>query len=230
MLSYAIGDIHGNIIALKRLVSYLNNPKKLIFVGDYIDKGIFVKETIDYLIDLSKNIKCVFLMGNHEYALIQYSIEQKEKWLMFLQKYGGQETVNSYIGSNKVSNAALSEMIKQMKKTNHWKFISELTLFYSVQDYYIFHSGYDSSLNSLDDVIKYNIESIFFSRSEFINSLKLLEGKKIIFGHTAFKEPYIDKYKIGIDTGAGYDGVLTAFNIEEKYFINSFGKVMNLNM
>lgn len=55
-------------------------------------------------------------------------------------------------------------------------------------------------------------------REEFIYS-QYDFGKKVIFGHTPFMNtPYIDPYKIGIDTGAVYGGKLTCLKLPEITF------------
>jgi serine/threonine protein phosphatase 1 len=69
-----IGDIHGNLENLKLLLEKLKSfvDYTIVFLGDYIDRGRQVKETIQYLINF-KNQRpqnsTHFLLGNHEYAL-----------------------------------------------------------------------------------------------------------------------------------------------------------------
>ena len=68
MRAIAIGDIHGG---LKGLVQVLNRVElkdgdALIFMGDYIDGWSEAAQTIQFLIDLSKKFKCVFVKGNHD--------------------------------------------------------------------------------------------------------------------------------------------------------------------
>eukprot|EP01080_Neovahlkampfia_damariscottae_P003524 gene3524-6171_t len=70
----AIGDIHGNLPNLKKLLTKLKEFEDytIVFLGDYIDRGIYVKETVQYLIDFKKqrrNNSTYYLLGNHEYAL-----------------------------------------------------------------------------------------------------------------------------------------------------------------
>ena len=69
----AIGDIHGEITKLNNLIEKLTlqNNDKLIFLGDYIDRGQGSKQVVDKLIELSKSYECEFLMGNHEFALLE---------------------------------------------------------------------------------------------------------------------------------------------------------------
>ena len=66
---FVIGDIHGEILKLKKIISNILNMGKyptLVFIGDYIDKGENSKEVLDYLLDLQTKENCIFLWGNHE--------------------------------------------------------------------------------------------------------------------------------------------------------------------
>lgn len=92
---YAFGDIHGNALKLELLVNKLDldNNSKLIFLGDYIDRGNKSYEVIEYLIDLDKKYDCIFLKGNHELMFIDY-LEGKDEGL-FLDN-GGTKTLKSY--------------------------------------------------------------------------------------------------------------------------------------
>ncbi len=68
------GDIHGDIATLSLLLDKANAPKliegggKLIFLGDYIDRGEYQIETILFLITLQLMYKdrVILLRGNHE--------------------------------------------------------------------------------------------------------------------------------------------------------------------
>lgn len=58
----AIGDIHGEVFQLNRLLEQMNPTKNdtLVFLGDYIDRGENSKEVIELLLNLSQNSKCIF--------------------------------------------------------------------------------------------------------------------------------------------------------------------------
>ena len=58
---YAIGDIHGSLDALERLMEKINpdlQRDRLLFVGDYIDRGPRAKGIVDYIIRLKKSGPC----------------------------------------------------------------------------------------------------------------------------------------------------------------------------
>ena len=65
-------------------------------------------------------------------------------------------------------------------------------------------------------------EDLLWIREEFIDKKHNLK-QKIIFGHTAFYEPFVAEDKIGIDTGCGKEDntFLTAFICDDEYFITS---------
>lgn len=63
-----ISDIHGCFHTLVKLVDRvrkLDPDSKLIFVGDYVDRGHHNKDVIEYLIELQKD-GAVCLRGNHD--------------------------------------------------------------------------------------------------------------------------------------------------------------------
>ncbi|MGQ9477356.1 MAG: metallophosphoesterase family protein [Candidatus Bipolaricaulia bacterium] len=72
-----VGDTHGDLEASKRVVSrYLKRGTKLVFLGDYVDRGPASRENINYLLEqkLSHPQELFLLMGNHEgWSVAQFS-------------------------------------------------------------------------------------------------------------------------------------------------------------
>jgi Calcineurin-like phosphoesterase len=68
-MDYAIGDIHGcldKVVRLLEVLRYDPTIDRLIFLGDYIDRGPDSKGVLDLLLHLQQaNPANVFLMGNH---------------------------------------------------------------------------------------------------------------------------------------------------------------------
>ena len=97
---YAIGDIHGSLRALCRLMAECERdadgrPMRLVFIGDYIDRGPDSRGVVDYLMNLQSRLvaNAICLMGNHE-ALALSAIDDldTENWIF----NGGDMTLRSY--------------------------------------------------------------------------------------------------------------------------------------
>ncbi len=68
----AVSDIHGHLDRFKALLRKVHyNPLEdyLVIIGDFVEKGDQVLETIHYLMYLSQFPKCTILLGNCEWAL-----------------------------------------------------------------------------------------------------------------------------------------------------------------
>jgi len=75
-----VGDTHGDLEASQKVIKdYLKEGNKIIFLGDYVDRGSFSKENLDFLLEQKeKNPEKVFLLqGNHEgHRILKFSPEQ----------------------------------------------------------------------------------------------------------------------------------------------------------
>ena len=86
MIRYAmydfIGDIHGQVMELKSLLdkmgyatnagNYKNAERKVVFLGDFIDRGRHQREVINIARTMMQNGAALSVMGNHEYNAIAY--------------------------------------------------------------------------------------------------------------------------------------------------------------
>ena len=96
MRTLAIGDIHGCHVALTCLLEQVQpHPEdRIVFLGDYIDRGPASREVVDTLLSLKKVCSTIFLRGNHEEMLLDARKNAGEARLWQLS--GGFETVASY--------------------------------------------------------------------------------------------------------------------------------------
>jgi serine/threonine protein phosphatase 1 len=207
---YAIGDIHG---CLNHLINLLNLIKpdlhrhKLVFVGDYLDRGPQSAKVVDFIINLKKkfnpeNIIC--LMGNHERMFLDFLRGQDESFFLL---NGGKSTAVSYWGQH-------WERRERLLPPGHDSFFASLRLYYETDDYIFVHGGLRPGL----PVVAQKEEDLLWIRNEFILS-KFDFGRRVIFGHTPVRTPLILPNKIGIDTGAVYGNKLTCVQLpEEKFF------------
>jgi hypothetical protein len=81
-----IGDIHGHADKLKELLVKLDYSKqngfyshpdrKVLFIGDYIDRGPKMPETLEIVKAMVENNSAIALMGNHEYNALCFHAHQ----------------------------------------------------------------------------------------------------------------------------------------------------------
>jgi serine/threonine protein phosphatase 1 len=205
---YAIGDIHGSLASLDRLMDKINpdfEHDQLLFVGDYIDRGPRPKEVVDYIIRLKMLApgRIICLKGNHEAMFLDF-LEGRGKDLFLLN--GGDSTLTDYGGG--------SWMAKDLVlPPDHQQFYQELQLFYETADYIFVHGGLKPGVALADQ----QEDDLLWIRGEFITSQEDF-GRRVIFGHTPFKQPLVMPNKIGIDTGAVYGNFLTALKLPEEEF------------
>jgi serine/threonine protein phosphatase 1 len=208
---YVIGDIHGCSETLKALLNKLvpfHDDDTIIFIGDYIDRGPDSKGVVDIILDLRKRHKrTITLMGNHELmfmnALKGVDVEE------FLQ-IGGEETFKSY----GIPLDSLQDIHTRIPIEHH-VFFQELLLYWEDQENIYVHAGLKPGMH----LTQQPMDWLLWARDEFID-LTYDFGKKVIYGHTPFDKPKTDVNKIGIDTGAVYDGSLTCLVLPDMEFIS----------
>ena len=93
----AIGDIHGCLAPLKLLWEIVDpQPEdRIIFMGDYVDRGPDSKGVIDFLISLQPDFDITFLSGNHEEKFFLSHIDSTDL-AHWLDAWGGGATLESY--------------------------------------------------------------------------------------------------------------------------------------
>src|SRR3954463_9356161 len=92
-----IGDIHGDARRLDALLAKLDlQDRKLVFLGDYIDRGPGSRSVLGILCDLKRALadQVVFLAGNHDLAFLRYL---KDGNLARFAAFGGIATLRSYV-------------------------------------------------------------------------------------------------------------------------------------
>jgi len=207
---FAVGDIHGCYEALCRLLERIPiawGRDRLVFLGDYIDRGPDSFEVVEHLIALGRrHPDVVFLKGNHEAMLLEY-LEGRDR-LTYLYN-GGRQTLESYL---RRAPAAAGPPVPE----EHRRFFESLRLFYETEDYLFVHAGMRHGL----PLARQRAEDLLWIREEFLSERRPF-GKRVVFGHTPFEEPLVEDNKIGIDTGAVYGNKLTCLQLPEERFIHA---------
>ena len=219
---YVIGDIHGCLSELtslhkKILTSDQFKVKEdlLIYLGDYIDRGLKSKDVIDQIIKLKTNkIKTIHLMGNHEELMIDFLFNKNnniKNWLNF----GADQTFKSYDIEivefikdgfkdnvvNKLRDALLGKM-----SNDHINFFKNLKTTFSTEKYLFVHAGVDPDKNLSEQTKK----DYLWSRSGDFFHKDFKAEKIIVHGHTPEPNIINNPYRINIDTGCYFSGKLSS--------------------
>jgi len=72
-----VGDTHGDLEASQKIIrNYLKEGNKIVFLGDYVDRGPFSKENLDFLLEQKEKYpeQIFLLQGNHEgHRILKFS-------------------------------------------------------------------------------------------------------------------------------------------------------------
>ena len=231
---FVIGDIHGCNNLLKKVhkeildkSNNIHDQKLLIYLGDYIDRGPNIKETIQSLLDFQpNNFQQIFLLGNHEQMMLDFINNVPDSLYLWILN-GGDKTLYSY-GIKEISSVK-NETIRDKFVSNipkdHLHFFKNFSLSYQWGDYFFVHAGIDPDI-PLDKQDK-NI-LIWTRSSKFLASSKIFE-KIIVHGHTSHPRVEDLDNRINLDTGAFYSDTLTCLVINAKTgnrkFFNSKNKI-----
>lgn len=216
-MNWIIGDIHGCYHTLDDLISEIIEydkemasvtPTAFYFVGDYIDRGLHSKDTIDFLLSLKDQYPCRFARGNHDDIMIasylgnSYTYLDNQDPMEMFWDQGMKETVQSY---------GYSDIINFTLPASHKDFFDNLEDVIVTPDFFVCHSMYpkhdvDSQVNRQDmQCILWNR----FTKNQMENPV--LYDRRGFFGHTPVQfygkdYPMIFPSVVLIDTGCCFKG------------------------
>ncbi|WP_417619270.1 metallophosphoesterase [Oceanihabitans sediminis] len=197
-----IGDIHGHADELEMLLkklgytkehkfySHPNPDRKVLFVGDYIDRGPKNRETLEIVKQMVDNGTAIALMGNHEYNALCFHLKDANG--EYLREHS-EKNIQQHIKTIE----HFKDRPKEFKMYLEW--FKTLPLFYETETFRAVHACWD--YNSID-YLKKNLENnkltdAFIRESETEKGAlyraieNTLKGKEI----TIPGEGFLDKYK-----------------------------------
>jgi predicted kinase len=208
-----IGDVHTCVDELDQLISKINDEHNVpILVGDWID--VKVKDLteinanyinaaiIDYLI---ANPQILLLKGNHEENLYKH-INSSDY------------TENLFFNSRQLMFDDYEYRAKFIELYNR--------SYTSIrgQGFIVTHAPCKSKY-LLTDTNK--MTNLYYKTEEKCDLINEIYNDKYynscwplhLYGHLTFDKPVKTRFSIGLDTGVGYGGVLTGYNIATRKFI-----------
>lgn len=194
MNHFVIGDIHGCFYTLEKMLTHWEpRDQKLVFIGDYIDRGNYSGKVMKLLWELQKSYQeTILLKGNHEYIYkFHYKVEPQIDWAC---KGAGKPTILDFEKENISTTQAID-------------FFDTLSLEYDNTGFRTCHAGIAITNTNVYDEDNFEY-GILWNRKELKNI-----GKLQIIGHTPheLQSPLINTISnsLNIDSGCCYGRGLT---------------------
>ncbi len=208
-LTYAIGDIHGSLDKLRRLIARCeahaqtyaeththsraqDHAHRFVFLGDYIDRGEDSCGVVRLLIDMQSAGSAIARRGNHEAMALAVidGLSDSELW------DGGAATLASYGVS----------CARDLPR-RHVDWLRSLPLSHDDGRRLFVHAGIDPD-KPLD---AQSSDDLLWIREPFLSDVRD-HGRLIVHGHTPTRSRLPERRgsRLGLDTGAVYGGPLTA--------------------
>jgi serine/threonine protein phosphatase 1 len=214
---YAIGDVHGCAGLLQKLLTMIDEDsagreRRLILLGDYVDRGPDSKRVLDLLIALrAERPNTILLMGNHERAMLDFIADGRlgADWL----HWGGDKTAESYGVADIWSQEPeeVSNALRSAIPASHIAFLESLKLCAVFGDYAFVHAGFKPG-RPLEEQTE---EDMLWIRAEFHNAAPQDRPTRVVVhGHHPVKKPLDAGWRIDVDTGAVWTDKLTAVVLE----------------
>lgn len=217
---YAIGDIHGRFDLLFQLMRSIvkdvnmrpRAQKRIVILGDFIDRGPNSAKIIEALSALSADDRMVVLKGNHEAALvdgIRGDRSALEAWIDF----GGDATLRSFGARDDdiwpADTRKLVDNVRRIIPPAVVDWLESLPVTYRAGSYLFVHAGIKPGVA----LTKQHENDLLWVRDEFTSSTAD-HGAIVVHGHTISARVCVEPNRIGVDTGAYRTGRLSAVALE----------------
>jgi serine/threonine protein phosphatase 1 len=244
--TFAIGDVHGETEHLFKLLSTLptlDAEDTLVFLGDYIDRGPNSRGVIEFVRELPSNTeaKVVALRGNHEDAWLKV-VDQG--WDEFVSPPGNGclAAMRSFIGGPVPAEDELPRTDEELMLTTGGflpddvvEWFRDLPHWYENEHAIYVHAGLPHKDGEFVHPSKVeNPQVLLWLRDEHF--FRNYRGKLVVFGHTRTEylpeelsgytpedptDLWAGESVVGIDTGCGNGGFLTAFELPDLHVYES---------
>ena len=186
--TYVVTDVHGQLGLLVKALAKIKGDHKVIFLGDYVDRGPDSAGVIALLKrGKDRGEPWVFLAGNHEDMMIESLMmpHNSYHWLM----NGGDKALESYdlFGTNPVDDLP---------------FLQSLKLHYQEEHRIYVHAYANPNQPNPEDFVAQVTLWERYGRTDDFGWY----GKHVVHGHTPLKEPFLGVNRTNLDTGATFKG------------------------
>ena len=237
--TFAIGDIHGDLGALRTLIAKLpplTAADTIVLLGDYVDRGPDSAGVVAYVraMPAAQPCKVVALRGNHEDAWLQVV---EKGWPEFVVPRGNGcfETMRSFMGGDvsTIDDGIGDDEFQALLKGSFFPpevvvWMKELPFWYEDEHAIYVHAGLTPDESGAYAHPRYALKpsALLWTRTEAF--FRNYRGKRVVVGHTHTMElpQELSTYTVddptdlwagpavvAIDTGCGREGFLTAVEL-----------------
>lgn len=196
---YCFPDIHGCSDVLRDALSfvYSQNPNggKIIFLGDYIDRGPDNWGVLQTVMNPPENWEFVTLLGNHELMFIQSYIDGTEFYDIKAAKDIAGFDQDEFVTHDHVRHNVDSSIIDWMRNLH----------VFHIEDKNVFaHAFYDDKRAPEDQVIG---DVVWTRMNDWMSFPNTKQGLYLTHGHTPRKNgPIRSPNRVNLDCGAVFYG------------------------
>lgn len=210
---YAIGDIHGHLDALQRIIDRVRadagangiERPKTVFLGDYVDRGPDSKGVLDLLSspEIKRSLDPVFLMGNHDRAMLAVLRgSNPEAWF----DEGGFKTMQSYVRwHGHLLDPSWHRSFIDTFPSNHTNFLTRLPTSHHFGPWLFSHAGIDPHR----PLAEQPTATLIYGHRDFRDwPQPFADGVRVVHGHWRERGDRVAvlPHRIGVDTGCGFTG------------------------
>lgn len=210
----AVGDIHGRYDLLMRLMDRIGTGQgggRLVFLGDYVDRGEDSAGVLQALFWLQENAPgTICLRGNHEDMLLGFladPLRQGPAW----QQHGGRQTLACYgiapvhAGAPEEDWFAARDSLQSKMGSALIDWLRQLPALWQTGNVAVVHAA----ANPSKPITEQDEQDLIWGHPDFLR-VPRRDGTWIIHGHTIVEEVVASRGRIGVDTGAFATGRLSA--------------------
>lgn len=144
MMYDLIGDIHGHADELSQLLkllgyekvqgSYRYPDRKVIFLGDFIDRGPQIRQVLDIVRPMVEAGNALAVMGNHELNALAYHTEDRDTPGEFLRQH---------TSKNEKQHSATLEQLAPRDLRSHLEWFRTLPMWLDLEGLRVVHACWD---------------------------------------------------------------------------------------
>lgn len=208
-----IGDIHGCLHTVQELLIAkvkIRKGDKIIFLGDYVDRGPFSKQVIDWVQELAADpdYEVIALKGNHEDMCVRFYRDPLGPYRDAFLINGGVPTIRSFFSAASVADGVDAYREHKIPK-EYLDWMEALPCMYEDEDGYYCHAGFSPYYEANEQ----SEEDLLWIRNNFLYHVRKWD-KPVVHGHTPKDKMFKDDRRIGLDLGAVFGGQLACYDMK----------------